>query len=234
MDDILSAALSTDNAIRRRAEATLSYLRTQRGFPVALAKRLSRTAAGGGGGDATTDDPGGQIGSLAGVLLQHFVADLWEVADHSVLPREDKAQVSCSPSSGLVLGHTRGPKQQQHAHKIKARVPPSPRGGGGRETVVSRCGLDFFRPEHTKTKTPTLVPSPLRSLCVGLAGQASQKTCSQICETRNTFINMSPSSPLARRKINIVKPCWQGGLVGARVCVGLGKRKPCAVGSVVP
>lgn len=97
MDDILSAALSTDNTVRRRAEATLSYLQTQRGFSVALAKRLSRTAAAtsAAGGDAAGDgDPGGQIGSLAGVLLQHFVTDLWEVAGHSVLPREDKAQVS--------------------------------------------------------------------------------------------------------------------------------------------
>ena len=129
MNDILSAALSTDNTIRRRAEATLSYLRTQRGFSVALAKRLSRT-----GGDAT-DDPGGQIGSLAGVLLQHFVTDLWEVADHSVLPREDKAQVSNNPAT--VWYWCKGPTKK----KASTNRPGRPLaalpflGLGGRETV---------------------------------------------------------------------------------------------------
>lgn len=102
MDEVLSAALSTDNTVRRRAEATLSYLRSQRGFSVALAKRLASTAATAAGATGSCD-PGGdaadepvsrrQIGSLAGVLLQHFVTDLWEVADHSVLPQEDKEQV---------------------------------------------------------------------------------------------------------------------------------------------
>lgn len=129
MNDILSAALSTDNTIRRRAEATLSYLRTQRGFSVALAKRLSRT-----GGDAT-DDPGGQIGSLAGVLLQHFVTDLWEVADHSVLPREDKAQVSNNPAT--VWYWCRGPTKKKSKHNRPGRpLAALPfLGLGGRETV---------------------------------------------------------------------------------------------------
>lgn len=104
MDDILSAALSTDNPTRRGAEATLSYLRTQRGFSVALAKRLSST-----GGD--DDDPMGS--TLAGVLLQHFVTDCWEAADQSVLPREDKAQVSRSRS--VVLATLRVDARRAHA-----------------------------------------------------------------------------------------------------------------------
>lgn len=122
MDDILSAALSTDNTIRRRAEATLSYLRTQRGFPVALAKRLSRTGA---GGDA--DDPAGQIASLAGVLLQHFVTDLWEVADPSVLPREDKAQVSAAPQRPVLVPSTAESPTATHS----PRAPPIAPGAGG-------------------------------------------------------------------------------------------------------
>ena len=151
MNDILSAALSTDNTIRRRAEATLSYLRTQRGFSVALAKRLSRT-----GGDAT-DDPGGQIGSLAGVLLQHFVTDLWEVADHSVLPREDKAQVSNNPAT--VWYWCRGPTKKKASTTDPAgRLPPCHSSASGVEKQSG--GLDFFfLPEHTDAKTTTLVPS---------------------------------------------------------------------------
>lgn len=87
MDKVLSEALSADNGVRRRAEATLSYAKTRRGFSIALAKRLGHKGASG-------DDPGGQIASLAGLLLQHFVTDLWGVANHAVLPREDKSQVS--------------------------------------------------------------------------------------------------------------------------------------------
>lgn len=118
MDAVLSAALSADNGVRRRAEATLSYLRTKRGFSIALAKRLGHR-------DASGDDRGGQISSLAGLLLQHFVTDLWEVADHAVLPREDKSQVS------------REQKQQHHHPRQRAEsvgyFPTSLAAGGGRE-----------------------------------------------------------------------------------------------------
>lgn len=87
MEKVLLAALSADNGVRRGAEATLKACRTTRGFSIALAERLGHKGASG-------DDPGGQISSLAGLLLQHFVTDLWEVADHTILPREHKSQVS--------------------------------------------------------------------------------------------------------------------------------------------
>lgn len=140
MDDILSVALSTDNTLRRRGEATLNYLRTQRGFSVALAKRLASTTAAAGpaaGGDA--DDPGGQIGSLAGVLLQHFVADLWQVADHAVLPREDKAQVSIIAAFKSFVLYNFGEADAPTSRATRA--PLIARRGGRKNSRTSQVGL---------------------------------------------------------------------------------------------
>lgn len=101
MDDVLSAALSADNTVRRKAEATLSYASTQRGWPVALAKRLSQNyvddsigiSEAAGAADRDADPTGGQR-LMAGMLLQHYVRDRWVVACPTLLPRSDKAQVS--------------------------------------------------------------------------------------------------------------------------------------------
>lgn len=101
MDDVLSAALSADNTVRRTAEATLTYASTQRGWPVALAKRLSQNYTStyhhdsydGGARAAERDDPTGGQRLMAGMLLQHYVRDRWEVACPTTLPRGDKEQV---------------------------------------------------------------------------------------------------------------------------------------------
>lgn len=109
MEQVLTAALSPDNEVRRTAEEHLSYATGQRGFAVALAERLSKAPAtlrGGGGAGRATDDGSGIESDnaiakrlMAGVLLQNFVRDHWEQAGYAVLPPDDKAQVS-----SIVLG----------------------------------------------------------------------------------------------------------------------------------
>lgn len=122
MEDVLKAALSPDNAVRRRAEQTLTYAKVQRGFAVALATKLSKNApshnkevgdesrAGAAGAPAEramgpagatknrassiVDDSFTPTRMMAGMLLQHFVRDHWGRAGHSILPPEDKAQVA--------------------------------------------------------------------------------------------------------------------------------------------
>lgn len=115
---MLCAALSADNTVRRRAEAALSYARTQRGFAVALAKQLAsnyypRGGAYGDDGDlaraaAATAERSGMwmpMRLMAGMLLQHFVRDRWELADDAVLPAEDKIQVSSSSKQRTHAGN---------------------------------------------------------------------------------------------------------------------------------
>lgn len=112
MEEVLTAALSPDNAVRRRAEEQLGYANSQRGFAVALAKKLSTSSAvpdatGGlstmDGGEAISGLDGTLPGSsmmdtptrlMAGMLLQKFVRDRWSRTSPALLPPEDKAQVS--------------------------------------------------------------------------------------------------------------------------------------------
>lgn len=112
MEEVLTAALSPDNAVRRKAEEHLSYATGQRGFAVALAERLSQ-APGGGAGRAIRDGSGIESDDamakrlMAGVLLQHFVRDHWEQASYAVLPPDDKAQVSSRRCILLIIGVAR-------------------------------------------------------------------------------------------------------------------------------
>lgn len=115
---MLSAALSADNTVRRKAEETLSYASTQRGWPVALAKRLSQNYGndnndGDNNNTAIRDaDPTGGQRLMAGMLLQHFVRDRWEVACPTVLTQDDKAQVS-TQYTVVVQEWQQGAEQQQ-------------------------------------------------------------------------------------------------------------------------
>ncbi|CAB1121157.1 unnamed protein product [Ectocarpus sp. CCAP 1310/34] len=105
MDAVLCSALSADNTVRRGAEAALSYARTQRGFAIALAKQLASNyhprGAYVGDGNMARAAPAAErerdgmwmpMRLMAGMLLQHFVRDRWELADDAVLPAEDKIQ----------------------------------------------------------------------------------------------------------------------------------------------
>ncbi|CAN0194004.1 unnamed protein product, partial [Ectocarpus sp. 13 AM-2016] len=107
MDAVLCSALSADNALRRGAEAALSYARTKRGFAIALAKQLASNykyyPRGAYDGDGDMARPAAAAARerdgmwmpmrlMAGMLLQHFVRDRWELADDAVLPAEDKIQ----------------------------------------------------------------------------------------------------------------------------------------------
>lgn len=113
---MLTAALSADNAVRRGAEDQLSYANGQRGFAVALAKKLSTTttssaasattslsiAGAARGPDGALSSPGGMdtpTRLMAGMLLQKFVRDRWSRSGPALLPPEDKAQVSSRSSS---------------------------------------------------------------------------------------------------------------------------------------
>ncbi|CAM9873718.1 unnamed protein product, partial [Scytosiphon promiscuus] len=90
MDELLTAALSGDNKVRRGAEATLRSAQAHRGFAIALARAL----ADGDGDRSLAARPEEEPKRLmAGVLLQQFVRDRWELAGDIVLPREDKTQV---------------------------------------------------------------------------------------------------------------------------------------------
>lgn len=108
---MLTAALSADNAVRRGAEEQLSYANGQRGFAVALAKKLSTTTTSSAASAATSPSiagaargPDGALSSpdgmdtptrlMAGMLLQKFVRDRWSRSGPALLPPEDKAQVS--------------------------------------------------------------------------------------------------------------------------------------------
>lgn len=92
MDELLTGALSGDNKVRRGAEVTLRSAQAHRGFAIALARALAN-----GDGDRAASSsmrPEEEPKRLmAGVLLQQFVRDRWEVAGDAVLPREDKSQV---------------------------------------------------------------------------------------------------------------------------------------------
>lgn len=110
MEEVLTAALSPDNAVRRRAEDQLSYANGQRGFAVALAKKLFTTttsaassatslsiagaASGMDGALSSPDSMDTPTRLMAGMLLQKFIRDRWSRSDSALLPPEDKAQVS--------------------------------------------------------------------------------------------------------------------------------------------
>lgn len=115
MEEVLTAALSPDNAVRRGAEDQLSYANGQRGFAVALAKKLSTTTTssaasatslsivgGARGPDGALSRPDGMdtpTRLMAGMLLQKFVRDRWSRSGPALLPAEDKAQVSSQSKS---------------------------------------------------------------------------------------------------------------------------------------
>lgn len=104
MDEVIKAALSADNAVRRRAEDRLKIGSAQRGYAVALANILNinegapacdspGTAAATGESRQAEDPVSLPKRLMAGMLLQHFVRDSWERANNGLLPPEDKAQV---------------------------------------------------------------------------------------------------------------------------------------------
>ncbi|CAM9445932.1 unnamed protein product [Choristocarpus tenellus] len=90
LEEVLSDTLSPDNATRRAAEDELKLAAQRRGFACALALHLAQGAVQGPYG---TDVHAHGIRLMSGVVLQHYVKDVWKGADVAVLPAEDKAQV---------------------------------------------------------------------------------------------------------------------------------------------
>lgn len=102
MDELLTGALSGDNKVRRGAEATLRSAQAHRGFAIALASALASGDGDRTGASATTRPEEEPKRLMAGILLQQFVRDRWEVAGDVVLPREDKTQVRAATATAAV------------------------------------------------------------------------------------------------------------------------------------
>lgn len=97
MNEVLAAALSSNNAVRREAESRIGHATGQRGFAVALASKLSTNFVDNGSNGTTGMSACQQDSALrlmAGSILQRFVRDCWEQPLlAAILPPEDKEQV---------------------------------------------------------------------------------------------------------------------------------------------
>ncbi|CAM9685830.1 unnamed protein product, partial [Discosporangium mesarthrocarpum] len=90
LEALLAATLSPDNSIRRAAEEELKLATRQRGFACAVAFRLARSNQVSDGVSAASE---GATRLMSGVVLQHYVKDVWKGADDALLPQADKEQV---------------------------------------------------------------------------------------------------------------------------------------------